>query len=257
MRLNLTLHFEPPFLIPYNYPHYLYSFIIHAIELGDKDIANRIHNNKKDIKFVASKMYPVGNAKKTEKGLLVDSGTIELHVGSTAKLVIYALIEGLGYGTGRLHIMGRKLLHFEAELEDAPKRLSGRRFKTLSPVNAYHNNPPNGFRTWDLSPLGQPGSPFENEPELWKELIFKNLCSKYLMVYGKLYEGDFDIKVLSRRPKSKRFFIKKDEKTGEPIHARAWEFELRMWGKEELLKVAYELGLGMRNPHGFGMLEIR
>ena len=256
MRLELLLRFEEPFIIPYNYPRPLYSFIIHTIEFGDPRIARRIHNNKKDIKFVASTIRPVGKVRKTENGLLVESGKVKLLVGSPAWPVLEALINGLALGVGRLHILGMKLLDVDIKHTKTPRRLAGRKLTTLSPVNVYHNNPPNGFKQWDLSPVGQRNSPFENEPEVWKELVFENLKSKYLMVYGEPYEGDFEIKVLSRMPKSKRFFMKRDEKTGEPIYARAWDFRFKMWGEEEFLRVAYDLGLGMRNPHGFGMVEV-
>ena len=256
MRLNLTLHFEPPFVIPYNYPRYLYSFLLSAIRLADEKVAERVHENKRDIKFVASKFLPIGEVEKTEKGLRVESGTVRLYVGSPARTLMSTLVEGLGYGIGKLHVAGQRLLYYEVELEETPKRLSGKHFETLSPVSVYHNNPPNGSKQWDLSPVGQRNSPFENEPEVWKELVFENLKSKYLMVYGEAYEGDFEIKVLSRMPKSKRFFMKRDEKTGEPIYARAWDFHFKMWGEEEFLRVGYDLGLGMRNPHGFGMVGI-
>ncbi|MCO6040877.1 CRISPR-associated endoribonuclease Cas6 [Thermococcus alcaliphilus] len=256
MRLTLILHFEPPFLIPYDYPHYLYSFLLNAIKLADREVASRIHNNKRDIKFVASKFKPVGRTKRVNEGLLVESGTVELHVASTEKTLLRVLGEGLRYGIGELHVRGQGLLHYEPKLEKTPEHLSGKRFKTLSPVNVYYNNPPNGLKQWDLSPVGQPNSPFENEPEVWKRLVFENLKSKYLMVYGEPYNGDFDIKVLTKKPKSKKFFIKRDEKTGKPIYTRAWEFDFKMWGEEEVLRVAYDLGLGMRNPHGFGMIEM-
>lgn len=256
MRIRLLLRFKSPFLIPYNYPRYLYSFLLRATELVDKDIASRIHNNKRDIKFVASKFMPVGNTKRLEKGLLVDSGTVELYVGSPEGIILESLVRGLGQGMGMLHVRGQRLLSYGAELDDSPDRLSGRRFKTLSPVSVYHNNPPNGFRQWDLSPLGQPNSPFENEPEVWKELLFENLKSKYMMVYGEPYEGDFEIEVLPKKLKSHRLLVKLDEKTGKPIYTRAWEFDFRMWGEEEFLRVAYDLGIGMRNPHGFGMIEV-
>lgn len=256
MRIKLLLRFKPPFIIPYNYPRYLYSFLLHAIELADKEVAGRIHNNKRDIKFVTSKFKPVGDAKKSSEGLVVGSGTVELYVGSAENIILESLVRGLGHGIGMPHVRGQRLISYEAELEDNPGRLSGKRLKTLSPVSVYHNSPPNGFRQWDLSPVGQPNSPFENEPKVWKELLFENLKSKYLMVYGEPYEGSFDIRVLTKKPKSYRLLVKIDEKTGKPIYARAWEFDFKMLGEEELLRVAYDLGIGMRNPHGFGMVEV-
>ncbi len=255
MRLNLTLHFEAPFMIPYNYPRFLYSFLLNAMRRADEEVAERVHNNKRDIKFVASKFLPVGRKKRTRDGFLVKSGTVRLYVGSTESTILRSIVKGLGY-TEKLHIKGQRLLHFEAQLEETPKSLSGKLFRTLSPVSVYHNSPPNGFRQWDLSPTGQPNSPFENEPEAWKSLVFENLKSKYMMVYGEPYEGDFEIEVFPESVKSKMFRIKRDDKTGEYTKVRAWEFEFRMRGEERLLRVAYDLGLEMRNPHGFGMIEV-
>jgi len=255
MRLNLTLNFERPFLIPYNYPRYLYSFLLNAMHLADEEVAKRVHNNKRDIKFVASKFLPVGEARRTQDGLIVESRRVRLYVGSTERTILSTIVEGLGYG-GKLHVKGQRLLHCEARLKEPPKRLSGKPFRTISPMSIYHNNPPNGFRQWDLSPVGQPNSPFENEPEMWKRLAFENLRSKYTMVYGEPYEGDFEIEVFSKSVRSKMFRIKRDDKTGKYTKVRAWEFEFRMWGEGKLLRVVYDLGLGMRNPHGFGMIEV-
>ena len=256
MRLELQLHFEEPFLIPYNYPRPLYSFLIHAIKLCDPMIAKRIHDNKKDIKFVASKLFPIGSAEKTDSGLLVKSGKVEFFVGSSAWPVLESLANGLAIGIGQLHILRKRLLDVEVRQVKTPKRLSGRKLKTLSPVSVYHNNPPNGFKQWDLSPVGQPNSPFENEPEVWKKLVFENLQSKYLMVHGEPYDGEFEIKVLPRSARSKMFRIKRDKETGKWTKVRAWNFEFRMWGDEKFLRVAYDMGIGMRNPHGFGMMGV-
>ncbi|SEW09436.1 CRISPR-associated endoribonuclease Cas6 [Thermococcus thioreducens] len=243
MRLELLLHFEEPFLIPYNYPRPLYSLIVHAIELGDPLIAKRIHNNRRDIKFVASRLLPLGKTKASKNGLLVESGRVKLFVGSAAWPVLEALVNGLATGAGRLSLGRRKLLWAEARPKKAPARFSGKRFRTLSPVNVYHNSPPNGFRSWDLSPVGQPNSPFDDEPTVWRELVFENLKSKYLMVYGEPYDGDFDIEVFPKSVRSKMFRIKRDDKTGKYTKVRAWHFEFRMRGDEELLRVVWTWGL--------------
>jgi len=256
MRLKLLLHFEEPFLIPYNYPRQLYSFLIHAIELEDPMIAKRIHDNKKDIKFVASKLFPRGSAGKTDSGLLVKSGKVELFVGSPAWPVLEALANGLAIGIGQLHILRRYLLDVEVRPVETPKRLSGRKLKTLSPVSVYHNSPPNGFRQWDLSPVGQPNSPFEDEPVVWKELVFRNLREKYFMVHGEPFEGDFEIEIFQESVRSKRFKIKRDDRTGRYTQVRAWDFHFRMWSDEELLHVAWDTGIGMRNAHGFGLVGV-
>ncbi|GAB6135986.1 CRISPR-associated endoribonuclease Cas6 [Thermococcus prieurii] len=256
MRLELLLHFEEPFLVPYNYPRPLYSFLIHAIKLGDPMIAKRVHGNKKDIKFVASKLFPVGSAEKTDKGLLVKSGRVKLFVGSPAWPVLEAIANGLAFGIGQVHILQKRLLDVEVKQVETPKRLSGRKLGTLSPVSVYHNSPPNGFRQWDLSPVGQPNSPFENEPAVWKELVSRNLREKYLMVHGEPFEGDFEIEVFPENARSKMFRIKRDNRTGRYTQVRAWEFHFRLRGDEELLRVAWDMGLGMRNSHGFGMIGV-
>ena len=256
MRLELLLHFEEPFLIPYNYPRPLYSFLIGAIRLGDPMIAKRIHDNKKDVKFVASRIIPLGDTRTSAEGLEVGSGEVKLFVGSPAWPVLEALVNGLALGAGKLHIGRKRLLGYSVRGVETPKRLSRRRLRTLSPVNVYHNSPPNGFRSWDLSPVGQPKGPFDDESTVWRELVFENLKSKYLMVYGEPYDEDFDIEVFPESVRSKMFRIKRDDKTGRYTKVRAWHFEFRMRGDEELLRVVWDMGLGMRNAHGFGMIEV-
>ena len=52
------------------------------------------------------------------------------------------------------------------------------------------------------------------------------------------------------------FKIKRDARTGRHTQVCAWDFHFRMGGDEELLRVAWDTGLGMRNAHGFGMIGV-
>ncbi|WP_324735723.1 CRISPR-associated endoribonuclease Cas6 [Thermococcus sp. SY098] len=261
LRFKLILVRDKPFILPFNYPRSLYGFTLKVIETADSHIAWRLHNIKKDIKFVLSEPRAIGKRGKqwtvAEKGILVKSKKFKLYFSTAEPAIANAFAEGIN----QLEEVKLFDMHFyveEIRLLKEPNSLSGKPLKTLSPINIIDNNPPNGKRQWDVSPFQSKNSPYKNEPLVWKYLLFKNLRSKYLMLHGETYEGSFDIEILNKpRPKEKRLIADRDKKTGKPIWAIAWHLGLKLYGEEDLLSVAYQLGIGVRNTHGFGMIEIQ
>ncbi|WP_457754691.1 hypothetical protein [Thermococcus sp.] len=60
LRFKLILVRDEPFILPFNYSRSLYGFTLKAIETADSRIAWRLHNIKKDIKFVLSEPRAIG-----------------------------------------------------------------------------------------------------------------------------------------------------------------------------------------------------
>jgi len=268
MRAELSFSHDKPFYLPFNYNHPLQGLIYNALKLGDKSIAKRLHSNKKDIKFVFSK--PLADGKKgrgwwvNKKGIFVKSKCFKIYFSTPEPWIFNAFIDGI-FKLEEIKLFGKTFYLNRVRTFKEPEKLSNRPLKTLSPINVFMNNAPNGAKTWDLSPIQPEKSPFKNEPGLWKEFLLRNLREKYLLLYGERYEGELDIELLNKpEPKQSRFKIKHVVKYNsklkrhvlDSIYVRAWDLGLKLYGEEEILRIAYELGLGMRNSLGFGMIGV-
>ncbi|MBO4804907.1 MAG: CRISPR-associated endoribonuclease Cas6 [Paludibacteraceae bacterium] len=99
-----------------------------------------------------------------------------------------------------------------------------------------------------------PHSAEEFAKESWiKERLFQNLTDKYEAFYGKSYEGKhfFDMMTLSE-PKSSLVTIKAG--TPQETKVRGFLCKLALHCPAELMRIAYESGLGEGNSQGFGCL---
>ncbi len=94
------------------------------------------------------------------------------------------------------------------------------------------------LRHYDLGP---------DEPEFYENLK-ENLKQKYLLIYGKKPQEDFEIEVLSAKPK--RFEVKPS------IFQRAWHLVFKAYGDDELIRAGYLVGFGEKNSLGFGMVKV-
>lgn len=268
MRAELYFSCDKPFYLPFNYNYPLQGFIYNALKLGDKNVAKRLHDNKKDVKFVFSKPLAEGRRRRgwwaDKKGIFVKSRCFRIYFSTPEHWIFNAFIDGF-FKLGEIRLFGKTLYLDRVRTLKEPEKLSGRHLKTLSPINVFMNNNPNGTKTWDLSPLQSKKSPFKNEPELWRKLLLRNLREKYFLLHGERYEGELDIALLEKpRPKQSRFEIKHVIKYNPEIkkhilgsvYVRGWDLGIELYGEDEILRVAYELGLGMRNSLGFGMVGV-
>jgi CRISPR-associated endoribonuclease Cas6 len=80
------------------------------------------------------------------------------------------------------------------------------------------------------------------------------LINKYTAFYGKAYDGssEFEWKTLSE-PKSKLITMKAG--TPQQTKVRAFNCSFSLKADYELLRTAYECGIGEKGSMGFGMVE--
>ncbi len=107
----------------------------------------------------------------------------------------------------------------------------------LSPVVVYKTKPGSKRHIYL--------SPFQDE---FYRLLRENLLKKYQLVYGKKYEGDLEITPVRIKEEYKRKIIFKT------TLIEAWEGVYKLSGEEDILKVAIECGLGVKNSAGFGCI---
>lgn len=85
--------------------------------------------------------------------------------------------------------------------------------------------------------------------------IFRGLIAKYESIYEKMpktNESDFDFKIVGDKIKSKLITIKAD--TPYETKVRGFLFNFRLKAPIELMKIAYEGGIGEQCSQGFGFI---
>ncbi|HCF38659.1 MAG TPA: CRISPR-associated endoribonuclease Cas6 [Thermosipho africanus] len=82
----------------------------------------------------------------------------------------------------------------------------------------------------------------------FKELLEKNIEKKFIAIYGKEPEGKINITHVGKLPKKVVLKYKKFKIVG-------WMSAFDLSGDPELLKIAYDTGLGSKNSQGFGLIE--
>lgn len=241
MRLKILLKSKNNRLkIPFNYNHILSAIIYNKI--ADLEFSQKLHSSISYKYFTFSQIH-IHNFKITKQGFLSQNGIIDFLISSPDDYLIKSLVEGFLEDL-TVNFIGEDLFVQKVELLPVPEFKEKITVETLSPIIVRTKKEVNGeLKIWDLAP----GDKFFENLE-------SNLINKYLK-YNELDETDKKVKIYSemRNVKSKRISIEKgDEKT----YHRAYMMDLILEGDEELLKFAYDAGLGEKSGLGFGMIKI-
>ncbi len=221
--------------IPYNYNISLAGAIYSSIRRADVDLAYRLHSSK-SFKFFTFSQLQAPKRKAYKDGIFV-SGYAYFLVSSPIKEIISSIVEGM-LCKPEIKISSTKFTIESIEVLK-PKKFNGEAlFSTLSPVIVRTAKEENGkLKTIDLLP---------NEEKFYENLK-KNLIRKYETLYNEKRDNiDFE-KPISTKPK--RIQIKN-------TYHRATHMVIKAKGDSELLKLAYETGLGEKNSMGFGMVKV-
>jgi len=127
--------------------------------------------------------------------------------------------------------------------------------RTLSPITVYST-----LRTADGRHKTYYYSPFEED---FSRLIEENLLKKRTILKNNLSQANFDETVLSNANKTEAFKIRPEKVSNRNQHIlffkgtiiKAWSGLYRLEGSPELIKIAFDCGLGSKNSQGFGMIE--
>jgi len=165
-----------------------------------------------------------------------------LIVSSPYNEILQSLAENL-LKKPEVEIAGQRLFIESISVEFTPELNGETEIKMLSPVTVYSTLLTGNGRkkTYYYSPL-------ENE---FAQLLKENLLKKFRAFYQKEPESaDFSIEPVR--------VSKKDEKivTYKGFIIKGWMGRYRLAGTPELLRLAYEAGLGAKNSQGFGCFEV-
>ncbi len=236
MRAKLSLESDEV-LLPYNYNYHLSSAIYSAFEEADPGLADYLHRSD-EIKLYTFSRLLIQDRVPKEDGLLI-KGPVHLYVSTGKELIMKAGVEG-ALSKGRLRVGDVAFRIRSIEVLEEPDFSDGYiEGKTLSPVNTTTKRKKDGeLKSWDLYP----------DDVQFYENLRQNLLRKYEMIHGEKPEGRYlDLKI--REFKKERIEIR-------DTRHRASTFHFKVKGSPELIKTAYNCGLGEKNSMGFGCIEV-
>lgn len=227
-----------PFRIPFNNMRFIQGLVYHRIGRTDPGLSLNLHNPKVPKLFTYSLFMAERRELAGDGSGLLGYGHGFFYFSTAVPEIAETFIRGL-LENPEVELWGERFTVETIKALYEPERLSGRKFVTLSPVAVTTKRVQFGRpRNYDLSPA---------EPEFY-ELILENLREKYTLIHGARPPEEFEMKVLSAKPK--RFEVKPG------IYQRAWHLVFKARGDEGLLRVGYLTGFGEKNSIGFGMVKV-
>ena len=218
----------------------------HYKEIANRELAARLHYSKEVKAFTFSEINVPNRRirKMPPKGIEILDDYSYIIYSSPVNAYIEALVEGMlaepELRIGRLKFMVERVEVMEkprTEWEDVV-------FKTLSPIVVYTSS--------DGKKKDKPLFPNDTT---WYVNVENNIKHQYKEVHGEKPQGKLWIETLHSKPKKYLFRkIENGEKEEGAIHAVHGHFRFR--GSSELIKFAYEAGVGERGAQGFGCVEV-
>lgn len=239
MRLKINLKSENNFKVPFNYNHILSSIIYNKI--ADLDLANKIHDSN-SFKFFNFSQINIKKRKLVKDGIIARDGRISFYLSSPDDLLVKNLVSGF-VDDLEINFKNDKLIVEKIEALKTPDFREISEFKTLSPINIRDSKEIDGkVKRIDLAPSDTFFKGIEN-----------NLIKKYC-IFNNIENTDKKISAYSEMAhvKRKRITIPKGPNT---TYHRAYMMDLILEGDTDLIKFAYDVGVGEKNSMGFGMLR--
>ena len=239
MRLKINLKSENNFKVPFNYNHILSSIIYNKI--ADLDLANKIHDSN-SFKFFNFSQINIKKRKLVKDGIIARDGRISFYLSSPDDLLVKNLVSGF-VDDLEINFKNDKLIVEKIEALKTPDFREISEFKTLSPINIRDSKEIDGkVKRIDLAPSDKFFKGIEN-----------NLIKKYC-IFNNIGNTDKKISAYSEMAhvKRKRITIPKGPNT---TYHRAYMMDLILEGDTDLIKFAYDVGVGEKNSMGFGMLR--
>jgi CRISPR-associated endoribonuclease Cas6 len=263
MRLRLTIrpsHAQTS--IPLSYEYYLSAAIYCWIELSSPEFSHFLHSTgysteklKRSFKHFCFSQLFIEHSRVVGEEIHVNGGNILWYIGMPIEESLQHLVAGLF--ERREFFIGREENKFTVEqIETLPDPVWAQRmkFKTLSPITVSVPEERNGKLT--------PRYLKADDPNL-SDALRANVLHRFDSLYGKVPEdAEFrcvpDAEYITRRGGadrvSKLVTIKK--RLPDETKVRGFRCPVTLSGNPELIKLAYESGLGEKGSMGFGMMEV-
>lgn len=242
MRLTFRFTKEGVLRLPLFYNHLIQGMIYDNL---DQSLANDLHDKGFSYEKRSFKLFTfsriLGRYRLIDDKIEIIS-PFRLVVSSPVEEILRSLAENLvrkseiNFGSDSAFLEAVNV-HFAPEISENTV------IRMLSPVTTYST-----LTAGDGKKKTYYYNPYEKE---FSELIRRNLVKKYVAIYEK-------------EPRSKEFEItpvgvkQKDEKIikYKGFIIKAWMGKFRIRGNPELIKLAYDTGLGSKNSQGFGCFDL-
>lgn len=243
MRITILLGSKGKVILPISHNEIIQGFIYRNI---DEDLAAHIHNRgfiyerRRFRLFTFSRLLGRG---RIEERYFKIPPPIKLVVSSPYNEMVQNLGETL-LKKSKVKLGDNEVYVESIEVGFAPEIVEGFiNIRMLSPVTVYST-----LKKMDGEKKTYYYNPKEEE---FSELIRKNLIKKYKAFYQKLpLNQELNIEPIKVTLKDEKIVIYKG------IIIKGWMGRYRLSGDKELLKLAYDAGLGAKNSQGFGCFEI-
>lgn len=252
LKVVLRLRFEKGSVIPWNYLDALRGLLFQAMAKASPRLASQVHDmglegGGKVYKLLTfSLLYPrrkrthllCGSTTRSLKNGIFLSGEalwfVSSPLGGVMEVFAFGLLE-----MGSAHIAQASCEISRVEV--LPERQFGKEdlFFTLSPIVVS-----TGVREGEKFVEKFLSSDMPD----FARILYLNLIRKYQALHGREPEGSIQFEFLSPF-KSKLF-----EVSGTKV--RGFQMRLKMKGSPEMIKLAYDAGLGERTTQGFGIVEL-
>ena len=244
--------------LPLNYQYELSATTYHILANGNEEYAEWLHENGfqlgngkifKLFTFARLKPEKYRILRKTNQ-LELQSDKVEWQISFLPEKSTQRFVEGI-FQKQVLEVGNRQdVVQFQVasiEMLPSPEFTDTMTFDTLSPISV-------SLRLDDGHDKYPKNSDEFANAEWVRERLSQNLLDKYESFYGKPFEGEqfFSLMTLTE-PKSALITIK----VGSPqeTKVRGYMCRLALHCPAELMRIAYESGLGEGNSQGFGCLE--
>ena len=256
-RINLSVNSQRGRLLPLNYQHELSAAIYRILASSSEAYAEWLHENGFQLENGKTfKLFTFSRLKPEDFRILRQSNQLELlsdkvewQISFLPENSTQKFIEGLFQK--RVFEVGNKrsVVQFQVEnieMMSPPDYSDTMTFEALSPISVSKRLEDGR----DYYP--QNGEEFK-KADWVRDRLLQNLLDKYEAIEGKPYEGDsfLDMMTLSE-PKSSLVTIKAG--TPQETKVRGFMCKLALHCPTELMRIAYESGLGEGNSQGFGCL---
>ncbi|HOP93389.1 MAG TPA: CRISPR-associated endoribonuclease Cas6 [Acetivibrio thermocellus] len=239
MRFKVGIEFDESLELPFNYNKILQGFIYRNIM--DKDLAQFIHD--KGFSYEKRK-YKMFTFSRLQGKFSIDSKRKKIIYQSPVELIVSSCYDdffidlSLSLLKRDVEIASHKAYVSKMDIiMEEPKSIQ--KIRMLSPVTAYSTL--DDKRTVYFSPYNHD----------FKRIIRDNLIKKYKAFYKKNCGNDMDFDIEIASDKCTKVISNYD---GFIIEGWMGDFVLR--GNQELIKLAYDAGVGGKNSQGFGCFKL-
>lgn len=254
MRFKLKLELLPNIMgreIPINYQYELSAAIYRILAKADQAYAAWLHDNgfvvdgKRFKLFTFSWLFTPYKIDRERQRLIINSDTVEWYIGFLPEKSTQQFIQGVFCDQSIQiadRISGAAFAICEVQVMPPLTYAPVMEFQTLSPICVSQRDEQG--KTNYLSP----------DAPNYAEGLLTGLLARYRALYGHDYDGDasIDFQLLG---KAKPVLVKIKAGTSAQTFVKGYQCRFRLALPEELMRIAYEGGLGEKCSLGFGMIK--